>query len=454
MVLAVIAGGYYLLTVQLKPSATAEAALPDGVQTAKVERGSLEAVINATGSLTPEREVKVSFASAGTVREVLVAQGDAVEHGQLLARLDDEDLRLSVKQAEASLASSQAQLVKARKGATDEELAAAQAAVDSAKASLADARKGSSARDLELARLSVDQAKNSLWSAQGSRDAIGGQPFADGGQKTQSEAQVANAEVAVKIAEIKLEQLSEPAKAAAIAAAEAQVAQAESTLAKLQALPSDEDVALVRAQVRQAEVSVEIAQSRLDDVERTAPMAGKLVAWDLHVDDLASPGVPVGTIIDESRYHVDFPIDETDIGRVQVGQDATITLDAYPDAVLAGKVTKVATLGTNAQGIVTYAVQVELAATDLGLKPQMTCAVDIIVDRRADVLLVPNRALRRDKDGKYVEVLKANIPTKVYVETGVANDTMTELLSGLDEGQDVITSRPRDSMFAGGPFGG
>ena len=450
IVIAVIAGTYYLFTLQ---GGDKEVTLPEGISTAVVERGPIEALISATGSLAPERIVSVGFSSAGEVAEVLVDAGDSVVSGQTLARLDDTDLQLAVRQAEAAIRASEVQLTIAQKGPSDEELEAARAAIESAKASLADLEAGAGWREKQLAKLAIDQAKNSLWGAQGSRDAIAGNQFADGGQKTQAESQVSNAELAVKMAEIRYEQIFEPPKMSVMASARAQITQAESTLATLLSMPSDESIALAQAQLDQARVNVEIARSRLDDLDLQAPMDGRIVSWDLYLDDIVSPGAPVGTLLDDSRYHIDVSIDETEIAQIALGQEARITVDAFPSVTLEGRVTEIDTLGSNAQGIVTYGISIEVSRTDLDIRPLMTAAVDIVVDRREDVLYVPNRALHRDSDGKYVEIIKAYMPSKVYVEVGVSNEEYTQVLAGLEEGQQVVIAKPRDNVM-GGMFGG
>ena len=98
-------------------------------------------------------------------------------------------------------------------------------------------------------------------------------------------------------------------------------------------------------------------------------------------------------------------------------------------------------------------VEIEIEANDLPIRPQMTASVDIIVDSKQDVVLVPNRALRRDQQGVYVEIVENNVPKRVNIRIGVDSEQFTQVLSGLEPGQMVVTSRPRDSLF-GGPFGG
>jgi len=443
LVIAIIAGSWVLYSIDPDPEPT----VPEGIVTTAVKRGDIEAILSATGSLAAKRSQPITFGQSGEVVKVLVSEGDTVQENQIMAKLDTEDLALSLKQSEANLAISEAQLQRARKGPGEAEIASATAAISSAIASLEGLQQGPRYRQKELARLAIDQAKNSLYGAQGNRDATKGQPFASGGAVTQAEAAVLNAEIAVKIAEIQYEQLFEPADASAIVAAESQIVQAQSALQQLRDLPSAEDISISEAQVAQGRVAVEIARKRLDDAVLTAPFAGKLASWELHRNDLVTPGNPVGVLVDASRYHIDVSIDETEVSSVREGQTVHIELDAFPNDAFVGEVSEIDLVGNNAQGIVNYAVRISLEDTNLPIRPLMTAAVDIVIDQRVNVLLVPNRAIKRDKEGKYVEILKGVMPEKVYIEAGVRDVDFTEILSGLDEGQDVITIKPRESMF-------
>jgi len=503
LVLIVIAGSLFLYS---RGNKKVQTATPEGIRTVPVVRGPIESRISASGSLAAERTQPLTFSTSGTVAEVLVKEGDVVAQGQVLARLDTKDLELSVKQAQAALQVSESSLARTRKSPSKEEIAAAQAAVEAAKASLKDLqtgptnaevasakaaveaakanlkdlKAGPSARDIRLADLAIAQARNSRWGIQANRDSVRAVPGTSQGAKDQAESQVLNAEIQVEIAQINREKLNDPSKASAIKPAESQLAQAESTLdkltsapkassiksaesqlvqaestlARLLSTPSQEDIAQAEAQVAQARIGVEIAQGRLDDSMLAAPFAGKLADWSLYVGDNVTPATPAGTLADVSRYHIDVSIDETEISQVAVGQKVLITLDAFPDHELEGRVSKVSLLGSSSQGIVNYNVRIDLSPTELPIKPLMTAAINIIVERKDSVLLVPNRALKRDNQGKYVEVLRNQTPKRVYVKTGVANEDNTEIVEGLEEGQQVVVGTPRVNILGGPSFGG
>jgi HlyD family secretion protein len=451
LVLIIIGGSWLIYDRTKKP--VASTGTPQGVKTMTIQRDAIEATIAATGSISAERVQPLNFNTSGKVVEVFVKEGDTVTAGQPLAHFDTKDLELNLKQAEAALLVSEASLARARKPATEEEIAAAKAAIASAKASLADLSLGPTQHERELAQLQVDQAKNSLWGAQGSRDAIVGNSFSSPGSKDTAQAQVSNAELSVRVAEINRDKLSEGPKEAQIRAAASQIAQGESTLAKLLAMPAPEDIAVQEAQVNQARVGVEIAKARLDDATLKAPFVGKLVAWNLHVGDTVMPTTAAGTLVDVSRYHVDVSIDETEISQVVAGQKVHLTLDAFSDQQFGGNVATVDVLGTNTQGIVNYGVRIDLDHTELPIKPLMTASISIVVQRKENVLMVPNRALKRDKQGKYVEVLQGATLTRAYVTTGASNEDNTEIIKGLEEGQEVVVSKPRENIM-GASMGG
>jgi len=451
-VVAVVAGSWFLYTHE---QGEVEPQRPEGIETTFPTRGAIDAVVSVTGNLEAERVQPILFSAASKVTRVFVAEGDLVTAGQEVARLDTEDLELSLKQARAALKVSQASLARARKGASQEDIAAAEAAIEAAEANLADLVRGPSQLDRDLVKLQLDQARNSLYGAQGNRDALGGNPFSSDAQKDIAEAQVLNAEVAVRMAEINLAKLDDPPKASAVASARAQIAQARSTLAKLQSMPSPEDIAVAEAQVAQARVGVEMAQSRLDEVSLTVPFTGTLVSWELHEGDTLTPGTPVGTLADLTRLHITVRIDEMEIGQIAPGQKVLTTFDAFPDQLVQGQVTEIEAMGTSAQGFVSYEVRIDLEPTNLPIRPSMTAALDIVVAHKEDVLLVPNRALRRDREGKYVEVLRDNAIARVYVETGLSNENYTEITSGLEGGEEVIIGKPREDLLQPmGPFGG
>jgi RND family efflux transporter MFP subunit len=449
----------------------------EGVVVEQLLRGAFEATVSATGSVRAERTQRLAFQTSGNVVGVLAQELDVVKAGQILARLDDADLRLNLAQARAALAVSQAQLARTMAGPSETELAIADAAleiaavsVQTAQAGVAAARAsqqrvlaGPAAQEVAIARGNVEEAKNALWGAQAQRDAVCGRVGVGASQADcdQAESNVNRTAISVTIADLRLEQLQSGTSSADIASAQAQVDQALGQLASARAQlrrataetelsqqgSSSAEIAIAQAQVDQAQVGVDIAESRLDDVDLVAPADGVVASVSILVGDSVMAGNPVITLIDGQAYHVVLSIDETEIGRIAVGQHARITLDAYPNTPVAGTVSRIGAVGSDVQGIVVFDVRVDIEASDLVLRPYMTSAVSIVVLEAQDALLVPNRAVRRDADGRYVETLSDGQLVRTPIEIGASNSDHSVITAGLVEGDEVVVSRPRDSIF-------
>lgn len=133
-------------------------------------------------------------------------------------------------------------------------------------------------------------------------------------------------------------------------------------------------------------------------------------------------------------------VDETDIAQVEVGQQVDITLDAYPDELFEGVVVKIDPQTVVEQNVTTIPVTVEIENPDARLKPGMNATCNFIVDRKDNVLVVPTEAVK-DEDGRFtVTVIKNGKQTERRVEVGLEGDQYTEILSGLKEGEEVVTS--------------
>ncbi len=432
---------------------------------------------------TSELELQVAQARAG------LAAAEA-RLAQLKAGPSAEDLAA----AQAAVDSAQAQLEKLEAGPDEADVAAARAALDSAQKNLNKILAGPDQFELDQAKRNLDNAKNQLWSAQSQRDAICGRTGlspeealargvtpASSAQCHQAKAQVLIAEVNVDQAAAAYEKLKAPPDEAAVAAARAQVAQAQAQLQRLLKGASEAELAAARAQVRQAEAQLEklkagasaeelaAAQAQVDQARATlqqaelalenatlvAPMAGTVATVGVTEGELVSAAVPAVVLIDTSEYKIVLAIDETDIGKIEVGQPATITLDAFPGEELSGQVTEVSPAGTIQQGIVTYSVTVRPDPTDLPLRPGMTAGVEIVVAQKDNVLLIPSRAVRTQEGKRIVLVPRGNETVPVEVETGLRNDQFVEIKSGLSEGDRVITSVvPSNNPLEGGFFGG
>ncbi|MBD3359193.1 MAG: HlyD family efflux transporter periplasmic adaptor subunit [Candidatus Buchananbacteria bacterium] len=223
------------------------------------------------------------------------------------------------------------------------------------------------------------------------------------------------------------------------------LAQAQLDLKK--AAPRPVDVAYYQAQVDQAQAALDLALVNLDDYIIRAPTEGKIVFVNYDVGEQFGVGLttaetkPVITILSKGDFEIEVDVPESDIVKIQIGNPAVITLDAYgEDVKFDGQVVFVDLAETNIQDVVYYKVTVTLEPTDKEIKSGMTANVDILTKEKQDALFVPVRAVKEDnKDNKYVEILSLGEPQRVDVKTGLRGDQGLEIISGLSENQEVIT---------------
>jgi len=451
---ALVYFGYY----QFVGSSQASAA--EGLQTAVVERGTLRVSVDATGSVAPETRLDLSFKSAGRVEEIIIVEGDQVEAGEVLARLETADLRPALIQAQASLAISEAQLVQTKDGASDEDLASARASLESALANYEEVKDGPSQEDITVAKAEMEKARIALEKAQADYDkiswqaGIGATPQASALQQASIDYERARAQYELTVDHPTDSELKQAA---------AQIAQARATLAALEEKPTPEELAIARAQVTQAQSALTQAQLNLEEATLVAPCAGGVADVNVEVGQMVGVGDAsyVVVLTDLTSYHVNIYIDETEIGQIQIGQPVVMTLDAFLDEEIEGEVTAIKSIGTVSEGIVTYEVRVEIAPTEVPIKPDMTASATVVIEERENVLLIPNRAIRREGDVEYVEVLDQSNGTEVRrlaIATGASNGAVTEVTetANLKEGDVVMSNvvREIDRGPMGGMFGG
>jgi multidrug efflux pump subunit AcrA (membrane-fusion protein) len=371
-------------------------------------------VVSAEALVVPYKQADLGFKVGGRLLEMLVSEGDTVTAGQELARLDARDLQLAVDRAEAALESAQAQLDKAKAGARSEEvilaeadvsiaqgnLASAQATLSSAQAALNKALAGPTDIAIQIAEKQVELAKNQLWGAQSQRDVIGDQvndfpPRASDVEYQAAQSQVAQAEAQVQIAELQLQQLKAGAGPEDIASARAQVVQAEAVvdiaeaqldqaeaqLDMVKAGSRTEDIAVLQAAVSQAGVGLQEVQNALQDAVLTAPFDGVVGAVLFEEGEFVTPQMPVVLVGDLSRMRVEtLDLSEADVNRVQIGQQATVIVDALNGRAIPGTVARIASVATERRGDRVYTVTIDLnVGPESGLRWGMSAFVEIAV---------------------------------------------------------------------------
>jgi HlyD family secretion protein len=407
------------------------------LETVTVERGDIEATVDATGSLEPTAQVALSFDTGGVLASIDVSEGDQVHKDQTLAQVDTAELTLAVTQAQLGVTSAEASLAKLMGSADADDIEAARANLSSAEAALARLRAGPSEDEITVAKADLRRAEIALQEAQEQYDqyawvgGIGALPVSVALQQA-----TINYEQALAAYNITMQGPSE----SELRAAEAAVAQARSQLNSLLEGASEEDLVMAQVAVDQARASLELAKLQLEGATIVAPFDGTVVSIGAEIDELVAPGTPMIVLIDPSSFYVDVFIDEIDIGQVEVGQEARIALDAFPEEELQGRVEFISPAGTENLGAVSYSVRVCFSPTDVPLRAGMTASITIVTERHEGVLLVPSRAISADRDAGvlYVERLADHDIERVEIEIGIQDATYTEVLQGLEEGDQLV----------------
>ena len=215
------------------------------------------------------------------------------------------------------------------------------------------------------------------------------------------------------------------------------ISQTAASLDQLESGPTQLEIKSKEMAVTQAQNSLNDAEQNLNYDYIRAPFDGVITNITAKVGQPA--GSSIGTLVGNTQL-AQATLNETDVVNVKVGQKATITFDALPDLTLTGKVSEVDTVGTVSQGVVSYNVQVALDVPNPDVKPGMSDTFDIITNTKQDVLIVPNSAVTTKQGVSYVSVLGSDgKPKQQEVTIGLSNDSMTEITSGLNEGDAVVT---------------
>lgn len=213
------------------------------------------------------------------------------------------------------------------------------------------------------------------------------------------------------------------------------------------------DLQTAQLDVKQKENALSDAEENLSYYHITAPFDGIIASVPVEVGDDASSGTVLGTIITSQKLAT-IVLNEVDVAKIKLGQKATLTFDAVPDLTIAGQVSEIDSIGTVSQGVVDYNVQISFSTQDDRVKSGMSADATIITDMAQDVVVVPNGAIKTANNGtSYVQAFDSSIPgavvgtqgfttvlipKQIQVGTGLANDTSTEITSGLNVGDIIV----------------
>jgi HlyD family secretion protein len=412
------------------------------IQTATVRRGSLVVAASGTGALVPNAELELSFSSGGLVTEVLVEVGDEVQAGDVLARVDNTDAQSQVAEAESDLRLAELQLAELTGTPDAAELAAAQYQLTSAQEALEDLLNGPSAEEIIIAQADLATAEMALQQAQSAYDGISWRPDA---AMTSQALELASATADYDRAKANYDLAMAAASAEEIASARANVAQAQASLNSLLDGTTAADLETAQLNVEQARRNLESAQLALEDMVLTASFAGTVTSVEASAGEMVGTSSMV-TLADLSETMVEFYLDETDLELIAVGYEVEVLFDALPDAVFGGRVVSVDPALVEVSGAPAIQALAKLEPEEeqsslLGTLPMgLNATVEVIAGSAENVLLVPAEALREIAPGEYaVFVVVDGQPQMRQVEVGLMDYSYAEIISGLEQGDQVST---------------
>ncbi len=477
---AIAAGGWVVYDRYVAP-VQAQSNTPT-YETITVQRGAIASTVSATGSIEPNDQASLIFRGVGMVNDVLVEVGQYVEKGQLLAQLDTTDLTLALANAKVAQEIAAAQLSKLEAPPDIMDVAVAQAAVEVAQAGVASAEAALASAQASYRNLfagptdaqqvineaQLRQAEINLKQAQQAYNKIKDQP--DAGMFPQAQ-QLEQATVNYEVAKAQAAKTVEPVNQAqqsqglnqiaqaqsAIRQAQAQVVNARNNLDKLLEGPKEEDLTIARAQVKQAQLNVLQAENALANARLVAPISGVVSQVNIKVGEIANNARPAVVLTDLSQFKMKVLVDEIDVRQVEVGQSVRLSVDALPGAEISGKVTEISPVASNINNVVAYEVTVVPDETEQPLRAGMSATAIITTADVDNVILAPNRFITVDRNTgeAYVFKLVNGEPVRQLVELGLRNERESQILAGLQDGDQLaLVTQSSEERLRGALFGG
>jgi HlyD family secretion protein len=355
---------------------------------AKVQRGDVARSVVATGKIQPITKVEVKSKASGIVEKLYADINNHVRKGQELAQLDQQEIRAQVDAQRAQLAAAEANVGSFEANIEQDKVNAAAPDLPMYKATLD--RNLQMQKEGVVSRQVLDDANREYLAALNKRDAATAQILVDNAKLKQA-----------------------------------------------------------RAQVLQSQASLKQLEEQLGYTTILAPMDGVILSRDVEIGDAVSSILVLGstaTLVmtegDTTQVYVQGKVDEADIAHVYMNQPARIKVESFRDRIFNGKVTKIAPLGVEKDNVTTFEVRVSIDNPGGELKANMTANAEILLDEHKKVLTVPENAVTYDNQkNAYVNVPDRNQKDgfrKVPVKIGLSNGSVTELMSGLKEGDQVV----------------
>jgi HlyD family secretion protein len=416
-------------------------------RTVAVQHGDVNVAISATGNPNAVVTVQVGSQVSGTILALLADFNTRVTKGQLIARIDPAPFQAKVDQAQANLDAARASV------------ANAQAVVQQASANIQAANSSLAAAQANVLKAEAIEEDDKV---KVDRRVI----MVSKGADAQEDLETAETTYKSSVADHNALVAQQHAVEDSVRVAQAQLNVANSLLAANQ------------AQVKQYTAALQSAQLDLDHTNIKAPVDGVVVSRNVDVGQTVAASLAAPTLFliaqDLTKMQVDTNVSEADVGRVQVNQPATFTVDAYPGRVFQGTVTSVRKAPINVANVITYDAVIGVENEDSKLFPGMTANVKILVNQRQNVLKVPNAALRYHPASETIAAGAAagvrkgaapqqavwlldanNKEQRVVVTTGESDGAYTEVMQGSlkDGDRAIVAALPKVSSALGSGSG-
>jgi HlyD family secretion protein len=440
--------------------------------TETAQRISLPVTVSANGTVEAERSINVSPKSSGVLKRLIVKEGDRVQQGQILAYMDDSNLRGQFIQAQGQLQEAEVNLQRAQNGSRIQDIAKAEAELEEADANLQEVAAGNRRQDITQAQARLKNAQAVLTQAEDllQRNQVLYKERAisrsDLNQR-QSDRDKAEAEVWERQQALAL--LQAGSRPEAIAQARARVKQRQEALALLKAGNRPEDIAQNQAKIMAARGTLQNIQAQIEDTVLRAPFSGVVIKKYSDPGAFVAPttagsevsGAASNSVLSlASSNQVIANLAETNISQIRLGQTVKIKADAYPEKQFTGRVTQIAAQATIQQNVTSFEVKVALLGeAQTLLRSKMNVEAEFQVGRVNDALAISSAAIVRQEGGSGVYVMTSERrPEFVTIETGSTVQNKTVVKSGLKGDERILLSfppglRPKGNFRAPG-FGG
>ena len=373
------------------------------VQTIMVVRQSPSAdtvVLTAGGYIIPRHRIDIASKLSGRVEEVLFEKGDIVKAGQVLARIDDREMRAQLGQARANRQAAQARLDEAMTGSRPQELQRAQATLEEAEA------------NLRTSKLNLDRAR------QLNQSGVWAKQVLDDAQNKND-----------------------------VAAAQAKIARENYELTRIG--PRKEQIELARAQVAEADATIRWYETQLENAVIRAPVDGTILDRGIEKGEMLTTGYfggergpkpGLGSLADLKELEIELDINEADISRVHSGQECTVSPDSYPDRKYKARVREIAPEANRQKA--TIQVKVAVESPDKYLRPETNAKVNFLEQARQSSdenrILIPKSAVTDFQGSPSVYLIKEGRAARQGIQTSKELGGQVEVVSGLAGGEQLI----------------